>query len=126
MEELKKDDLTISPMQDQNKSSDQHAAIPDKPLALIAEITDTAGLDITYQYDDLVFISNVIIYRFTEIGSQVDLFFNKDCETEAEQQLSEKLISAAEDKGITLSKRGHYKLSEADGENISIEFFEYT
>ncbi|EFK10238.1 nitrogenase-associated protein [delta proteobacterium NaphS2] len=126
VEKLQKDDLTIRPRPDKNaRCDDQAPAIPEKPLSLMMEITNAAGLEVTYAYDDLVFVShNIFIYRFTEIGRNVDIFFNKDCEAQAEQRFMETLLRAAKDKGITLSRRGHYTLSEAEEENISIEFLE--
>ncbi len=97
----------------------------EKPLSLIMEITGAAGLSVTHEYDDLVFVShNIIIYRFTQISREVDIFFNKDCETHAEELLMETLLLEAKNKGIVLTQRGHYTLSEADEENISIEFME--
>ena len=120
------DNLTLCPMLAKNTSCDEQAAqIPEKPLALIMEICGAASLEVTYEWDDLVFVShNIIIFRFTDIPREVDLFFNKDCEADAEKDLSDKLIKAAVEKGIILTQRGHYELSEAQGENISIEFFE--
>ena len=73
--------------------------------------------------DDLVFVShNVFLFRFAEAHRDVDIFFNTDCEEEVEHQLMGELRAAAENRGIVLTKRGHCRLSEADGENISIEF----
>lgn len=112
-------------MDNDTNCEEQAAVIPIRPLVLVMEITDTVGLQVTYEYDNLVFVShNVFIYRFTDTSGKVDIFFNVDCETQAEQKLFEKLSTAAKDKGITLLNCGHYKLSQADDENMSIEFLE--
>ncbi|ACN15212.1 hypothetical protein HRM2_21140 [Desulforapulum autotrophicum HRM2] len=126
MTQLEKEDLTLCPnLGKETGCDDQELVIPLSPLSLMMEITNAAGLEVTYQYDDLVFVShNLFIYKFTETGRKVDIFFNKDCEADAEQRLMKTLLVAAEDKGITLSKQGHYTLSETDEENISINFLE--
>lgn len=98
-----------------------------RPLSLIIEITQAAGLDVAYEYDDLVFVShNVFIFRFTDAGSLVDLYFNRDCEKKAEAVFMDKLNVAAKERGITLTRRGYFNLSQADGENMSLEFCEET
>lgn len=124
VEELLKDDLTICPKLAEHTSCDDQAlSISPRPLSLIMEITSAVGLEVTYEYDDLVFVShNIFIYRFTESGREVEIFFNIDCEPHAEKRIVETLVPAAKAKGIILSHRGHYTLSEAEGENITIAF----
>lgn len=124
--ELMADDLTRCPQLDKNTNcDDQKSQIPVKPLSLLMDITSAAGLEVTYEYDDLVFVShNIFIYRFTEIGEQVDIIFNQECEIKAEKQLMATLLNAAQKNGIILSRKGYYNLSKADDQNINIEFFE--
>jgi hypothetical protein len=98
--------------------------IPVRALGLIADIIQSAGFEVTYAYDDLVFSSqNVFIFRFTDTASEVELFFNKDCDKETEKKLKQTLNFAAKNKGLHIIKYGHYDVSQTGDENISIEFF---
>lgn len=99
--------------------------IPKRPLALLFEITEEAGFSITYEYDDLAFGShNAFIFRFTDIPEKIELFFNQDLETDAKRDLTSKFKNAAKPKGITIIQKGSYSLTQAEGENINIEFLE--
>ena len=126
VENLQKENLSLCPMMAKDTNCDDQAPeIPQKPLSLIMEITESIGFEVTYEFDDLVFIShNVLIYRFTPTGSQMEFFFNRECDADVEQRLTADLINAGKARGITFAKQGYYTLSDAGDENISIEFFE--
>ena len=100
-------------------------AISNRPLTLVVEITRAAGLDVVYEYDDLVFVShNVFIFRFTDSGERVELVFNRDCEPEAAERFTETLTAEAGKRGVTLERSGYYALSQGDEENMTLEFFD--
>lgn len=98
-----------------------------KPLGVIREIIIEAGLEMSYAYDDLVFVGNsLLIIRFaTDSAQKIELFFNRDIEEEAKEEIGAKIIKGSLRRKINCVNCGHFTLKEdQENEQLTINFFE--
>jgi hypothetical protein len=97
--------------------------LPYRPLGAVKEMLEQVGIEVTYAYEDLVFIKdNHFLLQFGKVGKM--LFFYANVETAAAnaQQLVATLLPLATSQGFTLISRGRYRLSAGDADNLSLEF----
>lgn len=94
-----------------------------KPLGKITAILADLGLEVTYAYDDLVFVQEcAFLLQFVDETSNLKIFINTECHP-AEANLAEKQIIEAHTKvGFNLIPSGQYTLTENEDKTISIEF----
>lgn len=98
-----------------------------RPLGTILEILQLLDLDVTYEYEDLIFVShNLFILKFTDDAACIDLYFNEEIEEEKAQQLMVQLEGAGDLHGMTISYKGAYSIQEDENETLSVEFFDLT
>ncbi|MDQ1269203.1 MAG: hypothetical protein QG618_509 [Thermodesulfobacteriota bacterium] len=96
-----------------------------KPLGIATEIVQETGLNITYNYDDLMFIEhNPFILQFDDENSKnLNLFFNVDCEQETAEKLEAQLKNAASQRGFTVTTSGKFEMRQKENtEEIDIKF----
>lgn len=97
--------------------------LPYRPLGELKMILEDLGEDITYAYEDLVFIHhNQYLLQFGATGDQLIYFTNVDTpETEASLhfQTIRKAVGA---QGIFLINGGRYRLTPTADQTLSIEF----
>lgn len=97
--------------------------IPHRPLGIVKELIEALGHEITYAYDDLVFIGhNDFLLRFGNENSAVDLFFNTECETAEADDIAARLLPEAGNYGLTINRKGTYTMEEAPDNNLTITF----
>ncbi len=100
-------------------------ALPYRPLGTVKQILEELGIDITYAYEDLVFIQhNPVLLQFGEVGEMLFLYANVDAEPDVAEQLFAAIQVKAVANGMTLVRRGKYRINEGEENNISIEFIE--
>ena len=100
-------------------------ALPYRPLGLVKQFLEEIGIEVTYAFEDLIFIQhNAILLQFGKVGEMLFCYTNEDAEAVEAAQLFVAIQAKAGDHGITLVQRGRYRLSEAEGENLSLEFLE--
>ncbi|MBU0681247.1 MAG: hypothetical protein KKD73_07485 [Proteobacteria bacterium] len=94
-----------------------------KPLGIVKNIVEEAGMDISYAYEDLVFLEhNSYLLQFTDNDQEVVVHKNKEAD---ESMVSHDIIRLQE---IARSNRMRfltgkdYVLSQDDDENIRLEF----
>lgn len=98
-----------------------------RPLGTVIEILQLLDLDVTHQYEDMVFVShNLFIIKFTQDDTHLDLYFNEDIEEEKAQHLMSQLEGVGELHGIVIIYKGAYIINENDDESVSVEFFDLT
>jgi hypothetical protein len=100
-------------------------ALAYRPLGVVKQLLEEIGLEITYAYEDLIFIQhNPFLLQFGEVGEM--LFFSANVETSSEEagQLFAAIQAKASGEGLTLVHRGRYRLMEAEGGNLSLEFLD--
>jgi hypothetical protein len=97
--------------------------LPYRPLGELKSVLENLGVDITYAYEDLVFVQhNHYMFQFGETGDQLVYFANVDTpagEAENHFRTIQRVIGA---KGIFLRNGGRYKLTPATDQTLSIEF----
>ncbi len=96
-----------------------------RPLGTIIEILQTLGIEVTHQYEDLVFVSNnLFVLKFTDDAAHIDLYFNEEIEEEKAQEVMGQLAAVGELHGLAIAYKGAYALSENQDETVSVEFFD--
>ncbi len=96
-----------------------------RPLGIVRQIVESAGSEITYFYDDLVFgDNNVFIVQFDDTNdSMLNLYFNKDCEGPVVKGLADSLKRSASEVKFTVQDKGFYTIVQKEGsENLEIVF----
>ena len=94
-----------------------------RPLGIVKEIVESAGMGISYAYDDLVFLEhNGFLLQFGDKQQEVVIHINAEAvEDELEVSLAV-LQQKAKEHGMVFTKGKYYQLSQADEENVRIEF----
>ncbi|MCG8551883.1 MAG: hypothetical protein MI799_15890 [Desulfobacterales bacterium] len=98
-----------------------------RPLGIAKEIIEETGLEVTYNYDDLVFVQhNPFMIQFDDDNSKsLKLFFNVDCEEDAAGKLEAQLKSAALQREFTITPSGKFEMTQKQGtEEIDIKFID--
>lgn len=96
-----------------------------RPLGTVIEMLQVLGMDVTHQFEDLVFVSqNLFILQFTDDAARVGLYFNEEIEEEKAQEVMGQLETVGELHGLTIIYKGAYALSDNDDETVSVEFFD--
>jgi hypothetical protein len=92
-------------------------------LGMIKEMLEQIGIEVTYAYEDLIFIEhNHFLLQFGKVG-EILFYAANIATTEAEaQQFFTAVQTAASGKGITLLRRGPYQLTAGDDEKMSLHF----
>ena len=101
--------------------------VPFRPLGIITEVVEQMGLEVTYAFEDLVFIShNAFLLRMGEKGEIVHLYFNEESEADKRGPVQKQLTRLGDERGLTIINSGTYKMQarEAD-EQLEIHFQEY-
>ncbi len=98
---------------------------PLRPLGTIAQLLEELGHEVSYAYDDLVFVNdNDFLLQFENNGAVVNLFFNQSCLKSEADNIEQSIIPAADKKGLSIVKKGRYTLIGQANETLRIEFFE--
>lgn len=97
------------------------------PLGIAKEVVEAVDLEISYAYDDLVFVEhNPFLLQYDERSPKsFNLFFNRECDEVHAANLEKRLIGAAADREFALENCGSYALSEsAEGDKeVQLQFF---
>jgi len=107
----------------QTEHSRQH--IPLRPLGLVKEVIENVGAQVSYVYEDLVFIvHNSFLLQFGEAGTEIVFFRNTETAPAEAEDLFRRLCRIAGDRGLNVCYSGSYSLRDNDDETISLEFFQ--
>lgn len=94
-----------------------------RALGTIREIMESTGHNLSYAYEDLIFPEhNAFLLQFTDKEQEVLIHINEEAN---EGELAPSLVllqEKAKDNRMDFSKADYYRLSQADEENINIEF----
>ncbi|MBM3162672.1 MAG: hypothetical protein FJZ79_05010 [Chlorobi bacterium] len=97
-----------------------------RPLGTIMQLLEELGHEVTYAYEDLVFVNHSdFLLQFGETGSVLNLFFNSECPKREADLIEESLIPAADRKGLSITTKGRYTINEQPDENLQIRFFDF-
>ncbi|MCF6187313.1 MAG: hypothetical protein L3J49_07555 [Desulfobulbaceae bacterium] len=94
-----------------------------RELGLVREALSAAGMDISYAYEDLIFLEhNGFLLQFSDNPHQLAILIN-DQANEDELTIAIALLQAkGTELGLVFGHGGRYRLNEADDGNIQIEF----
>ncbi len=126
VKELEQSDLTICPKLNEETScddeTDQNKSI--RPLGELIQLAQEMSLDVTYVYDDLVFIEhNAFMFQFLDNGI-IALFFNQECPEADAKRIESQILLLGRQKNLTIKKKGTFTMKQKEGEeNLDIEFF---
>ena len=97
--------------------------IPVKPLGLIKNLIESVGLDVTYVYDDLIFIEhNAFMLQMGEQGENIGLWFNIDCDIKERPKILHSLHGAAAGLSLSVELQGTYSMSSGtENESFQLE-----
>lgn len=99
--------------------------IPFRPLGIITAVIEQMQLEVTYAYEDLVFIShNAFLLRMGDTGPKVHLYFNTDSETDKREDIENQLTEYAAERGLTILNSGTYHIKPREDEQMDIHFYE--
>jgi hypothetical protein len=95
-----------------------------RPLGVVREVINTVGHEITYAYDDLVFVDhNAYLLQFGNNSRHIGLFFNMEFPDEDAAALADQIVGAGAEKGLVIERMGHFELYPKPGDNLEIRFF---
>lgn len=96
-----------------------------RPLGTVIQLLEELGHEVTYAYDDLVFVNhNGFLLQFGNAGPDLNLFFNRNYPKKDADNVEQSIIPAADKKGLSIMKKGSYSVTEQPDENLQIEFFD--
>ncbi len=96
-------------------------------LTPIKNFIEELGFNLSYPYDDLIFIdSNAFLIQFDDSKSDsYFVYFNSDMDAKSVITLEKRMMILADVKKIKLQAKGKFQLSQKEGseEEIEIKFF---
>ncbi|MBN2685276.1 MAG: hypothetical protein JXR40_08345 [Pontiellaceae bacterium] len=94
-----------------------------RELGKITAILADLGLEVTYAYDDLVFVQHsAFLLQFTDEPNVINLFTNTDCNPEEANEVVATLVLEFSKGGFVATPSGKYTLSQNDDDTIKLEF----
>lgn len=100
-------------------------SIPLRPLGLIKNLVEAMGLDISYMYDDLIFIEhNAFLLQMSEAdGAEVWVWFNEESTPDDRPTILTKLRTEGGKLLLQVQDKGTFSLSgQDDGESFQLRF----
>ena len=99
---------------------------PLKPLGIIKEMLNGIGFEITYAYDDLIFIeNNDFLLQMGKTGEDVLLYFHMDSTPEKRVDITNLLKECGRQYRFMVDRKGTYSVVQnTRGENLELRFFD--
>ena len=95
----------------------------DKPLGKITALLADLGLEVTYAYDDLVFVQEcAFLLQFTAEPTILKLFTNTECHPAEANTVASNIVLKFDKSGYTAEPAGKYTLSANEDETIDLSF----
>jgi len=95
-----------------------------RELGLVREALTAAGMDISYAYDDLVFLEhNGFLLQFTDNPHELLIHVHNRADTDTISGAVALLRTKGADLNLIFTQVGRYRIHEADGDNIRIELY---
>jgi len=94
-----------------------------RPLGLVTALLADCGLEVTYAYDDLVFVQHsAFLLQFTDEPKSLKMYINTECEQAVAEDVGRKIIDAHAEKAYSVMSAGKFTITENKDETINIEF----
>lgn len=98
-------------------------SVPYRPLGMITEIIEQMDLEVTYTFEDLVFIShNAFLLQMGQNGETVYLYFNEESQSDKRDSITSQLIQLGKQREIVFIQRGTYVMKPRKDEQLDIHF----
>ncbi len=95
-----------------------------RELGLVREALTAAGMDISYAYEDLVFLEhNGFLLQFTDTPRELIIHVHNEADTDRISGAVALLRTKGADLNLVFTRGGRYRIHEADGDNIKIELY---
>ena len=93
------------------------------PLGKITAILADLGLEVTYAYDDLVFVQHsAFLLQFTDEPKILKLFTNSECDQVDANAAASSIVLAFDKDGFIANPSGRYTLTQNEDQTIRLEF----
>lgn len=94
-----------------------------KPLGVVKEIVEAAGMSISYVYEDLVFIDhNGFLLQFTDKDNTLLIHINQGAQEAEIDDAVTRVKKEASTRDIVVHDGDYYAVSQQGDENIRLEF----
>jgi hypothetical protein len=95
----------------------------ERPLGKITALLADLGLEVTYAYDDLVFVQHsAFILQFTDDPAQLKLFINTECEPAEANTVASNIVLEFDKAGFTVMPVGRFFLTSNENQTLNVEF----
>jgi hypothetical protein len=95
----------------------------ERPLGKITALLAELGLEVTYAYDDLIFVQHsAFMLQFTDAPSQLKLFINTECNPEESSYISADMVLAFDKAAFRVTPVGRFTLTANEDEALNIQF----
>lgn len=97
----------------------------ERQLGKITAVLADLGLEVTYAYDDLVFVQHsAFMIQFTDDPKKLKLFINTECEPKVADDTAANIILQMDRAGFELTPAGRYFMTPNEDDTLNIEFKE--
>lgn len=94
-----------------------------RQLGKITALLAGLDLEVTYAYDDLVFVQHsAFILQFTDIPAQLKLFINTECDPSEANDTASNIILSFDKAGFIVMPVGRFFLTPNEDQTLNIEF----
>lgn len=94
-----------------------------RPLGRVMTVLESIGLEVTYAYDDLLFVQHgALLLQFAEDPETLDLYVNETCDPEEATRETTRVAAAFEGTGLAVTPKGTCRLTPNDDATLSIQF----
>lgn len=94
-----------------------------RPLGVVKGIIESAGMGVSYAYEDLIFVDhNAFLLQFTDSAEEVLIHINAEADMSELQDDIAQLKQIALEHDLLFRDGATYRMTQADDENIRIEF----
>ncbi|WP_159519351.1 hypothetical protein [Sunxiuqinia indica] len=97
-----------------------------RPLAEVKMMLEEIGNDVSYAYDDLVFVEHTaFMFQFDDENPEnLKLYLNTEVDQKESDDIKKNLVGAAQKRKLKIVDSGYFKLKEKeDTEEFDILFF---
>lgn len=95
----------------------------ERPLGKITARLADMGLEVTYAYDDLVFVQHsAFMIQFTDDSTKLKLFINTECDPAVANDVAANIVLAFDKDGIDVTPAGRYFITPNEDETLNIEY----
>ncbi|MBU1232503.1 MAG: hypothetical protein KKD01_12740 [Proteobacteria bacterium] len=95
-----------------------------KPLGTVTEIVESAMMDVSYAYEDLIFLEQKgFLLQFTDREEEVLIHINKEVKKSEWAGPLALLQEKAEERTMVFSTGDYFRMSNEDEESVHIQFY---